>query len=779
MIKNSILRKMLVAITAVFVIGFAINMAVSYYAIKRYETFTLTLSEELLTKVYEQELQSATETGAHLLQLIYQRDDLTEEEKLKLARELIQPLRFGSEGYFFAYELGTGLNKIHGGKPEFNDQSFWDLQDANGKYILRSLDETAKNDTLFTTYYYPKAGGSLDDAYPKLATAKEVPEANMFIGTGAYIDSIQTRQGEIAGDIQSITGTVTRLSVGVLAMLLAGCLIGVGLVVKRITHPIKTISHIADKVAVGDLRHDIMIEQTDEVGQLANAFRQMITYLQRMAAAAQQVAQGDLTIDLAPASPDDALGSAIAQMIGNLRAMVAQVSANADQVNLASGQLAAIAGQAGQATQQVTATMQQIAFGVQQQTNAIGNTATSIRHVSQAINSVALGAQEQAQAVTLTGQASERLAGSIQEITLSATTQLQAIAQAQTAGTNLEAAITQISERTQAVTRFIQLNHQTAQAGQHTARQAVAGVDQLGATTHHLAQRIRDLGQRSSQIGAIVETIEDIAAQTNLLALNAAIEAARAGEQGKGFAVVADEVRKLAERASQATQEISAMIRAVQAEAEQAVAAMSQANQDVEAGVSLTRQAGDAFEAITGSSADLAHEVEATAAVVTAISTAAMQLQQTIQHVNQAAQRTQAQTAAMELASRQVADSVEQVSAVIEENSASTQEMAAGAGSVSEDINRIAAVGQESNASIEEMSAAAEEMSAQVEEVSASAQALREMAQALQVVVSQFKLDESLIGQSLPPQPAPYSRSQGSSYSPQPVLANGNGYHLN
>lgn len=112
------------------------------------------------------------------------------------------------------------------------------------------------------------------------------------------------------------------------------------------------------------------------------------------------------------------------------------------------------------------------------------------------------------------------------------------------------------------------------------------------------SQTVEGLGQRSDQIGAIVSTIQDIADQTNLLALNAAIEAARAGEQGRGFAVVADEVRALAERTTKATKEIAAMIKAIQNETQSAVSSMSEGVDEVKRGTAETARSGEALEDI-------------------------------------------------------------------------------------------------------------------------------------------------------------------------------------
>jgi methyl-accepting chemotaxis protein len=150
--------------------------------------------------------------------------------------------------------------------------------------------------------------------------------------------------------------------------------------------------------------------------------------------------------------------------------------------------------------------------------------------------------------------------------------------------------------------------------GQEVVNQAVAGIRAIAVTFGESARLVDALGKSSDQIGAIVAVIKDIADQTNLLALNAAIEAARAGEQGRGFAVVADEVRKLAERTTGATTEISTMIAAIQNETNGAVRNMEAGGRQVDDGLRLAEQAGEALERINDSIRAVAAAIRATAA---------------------------------------------------------------------------------------------------------------------------------------------------------------------
>lgn len=167
-----------------------------------------------------------------------------------------------------------------------------------------------------------------------------------------------------------------------------------------------------------------------------------------------------------------------------------------------------------------------------------------------------------------------------------------------TAGEEMAATSNDIAQNCQLAANGSQEANEVAMSGAKVVEETIAVMNSIAVRVKSSAKTVENLGTRSDQIGVIVGTIEDIADQTNLLALNAAIEAARAGEQGRGFAVVADEVRALAERTTKATREISEMIKAIQQETKMAVVAMEEGVNEVTKGTEKAAGSGRALEQI-------------------------------------------------------------------------------------------------------------------------------------------------------------------------------------
>ncbi|HQK45368.1 MAG TPA: methyl-accepting chemotaxis protein [Syntrophorhabdaceae bacterium] len=211
-----------------------------------------------------------------------------------------------------------------------------------------------------------------------------------------------------------------------------------------------------------------------------------------------------------------------------------------------------------------------------------------------------------------------------------------------TASEEMSQTVVDVAKNTASIAESAKRAVDTAQHGNSIVEKSVSEVREIDETVNESAKFVKSLGERSAHIGEIVSVINDIADQTNLLALNAAIEAARAGEQGRGFAVVADEVRKLAERTAQATSEIEDMIKAIQNEVTKAVDIMDSATTKVQSGVELTTQAGDALKAIVKSSDELQLMVQQIASATEEMSATSEQISKEIVDIANASRDTTA-----------------------------------------------------------------------------------------------------------------------------------------
>lgn len=358
--------------------------------------------------------------------------------------------------------------------------------------------------------------------------------------------------------------------------------------------------------------------------------RSINTSIKYLIGIADHVAQGNLKVDVTPKSNDEfgMLTNAFAETVKQLKSLIEGITNTAENLVSFSDQLTSNADQSAQATQQVANSISNVAFNMTKQGEQVNSSVVEITNMTEDI-----------------------------------------------------AAFEKLSEQSSKAANDVA---DIAQAGRVAVSGAVSQMETIAASVTESAEVIRQLAARSEEISQISDTISGIAEQTNLLALNAAIEAARAGEHGRGFAVVADEVRKLAEGSALAAAKIAELIRIIQNDTTKAVERMEQGTHDVQSGKSVVDEAGNSFSTIVQAVIGLTKNAEI-----------------------------------ILCAARSSSEKINKLVAVMD------------------DLNKTsAAVSQEA----ESVSAATEELSASMDEIATASKNMSDMAQKLKDSTSQFKL---------------------------------------
>ncbi len=422
------------------------------------------------------------------------------------------------------------------------------------------------------------------------------------------------------------------LGAAILSVIIA--LFVAGLITKPLSRMVKETTDLADTV---ELDKRMTVSGKDEVGQTAVAVNNMLeniaTPMKAIVGISAKVADGDLREDVNVEARGDlkVAADAIQKMIDGLRITVSQIAKNANVAASSAEELSASAQEVNASTEQVSATIQEVAKGGQDLSRLSGETKKAIEEVGMATKLVADNSQKTAENASTAQKSSDK--------------------------------------------------------GLDAGRRAGDAMKQISDTADKTATNVGVLDSKSQEIGKIIDVINNISEQTNLLALNAAIEAARAGEAGRGFAVVADEVRKLAEESQKATTQIADLITAVQDETKNSVTQMDETKKAVDSGSSVITEAVTSLE--------------------------------------------------------EIGQIVKEIAGQAQELSAAAQQSEAGVEKVSGSATEVSSIAEESAASSEEVSASMEETTASMTQVSGAAQELAKGAEELKQIVSTFRLDDS------------------------------------
>ena len=378
-------------------------------------------------------------------------------------------------------------------------------------------------------------------------------------------------------DVSEGTSPILPSMLFVLLIAVAGVIAIVRLISEDMRRSIVALRETADTMARGDLRRSRILESEDELGDLWRAFETMSTGFRSTV-------------------------KSLADAADRFDATAGEISIVADGVTSASEQQVRRIQQASELMVSINSQVMEVAGSAQDLNLSVEESSSSILELGSAGDELNDTASVLGGKVEEVSSSIEQMVRSVKQVSSSSDGLADVAAETSASMEEMASAMRAVDTTAELTANLSRNVVESAELGQAKVSQTIDGMQAIRDATDTAEKVIRGLGARTKEIGAILDVIDDVAEETNLLALNAAIIAAQAGEHGRAFSVVADEIKELADRVLASTKEIGGLIRAVQDESDNAVGAIEVGSQSVASGVELSAEAGLSLEEITSSS---------------------------------------------------------------------------------------------------------------------------------------------------------------------------------
>ncbi|MBI5443240.1 MAG: methyl-accepting chemotaxis protein [Deltaproteobacteria bacterium] len=569
-----------------------------------------------------------------------------------------------------------------------------------GLRTLRALrsDRSGELDALLTrlgaytvsarVLYRSMAAGAEDE--PTLLTAgRTFREAKALRG---HLTSLaRSFSTGLQGELHRLARVSTQARyflLGFMALVLILSAFSVRWVIRRfVTGTVSTVVATLREIEAGgaDLSRLLPVSSGDEVGELASSFNGFMGKLRwtvrRLKAVSKELA--DITGELGRSSRDVAGGAAEqAQSLSSSLQAVQGIQEAVSGIAESSSLLLRAAGESSSATQQMRATNEGIAAEME-------NLFLRVEEVSGSVDQLSAASQQISAVMEELAATAQDTAGVVNE---------------------LDGGVVRIRESAEATSRLSQDVARDADAGRRTVETSVAGVTALRELADHSARVIERLGGQAERIGKVLNVIDDVATQTDLLALNATILAAQAGEHGKGFSVVADEIRDLAERTATSTREIAEIIDELQRGARDAVIAMSEGRAQVEVEVERVTEAGACLEKILESASESSGQASEIAQLTRDHAHGSQSIRDAVDQMGAMIAQAASSTAAQRDSAELLARNAKEMSSIASRVKDSTREQVLGNLQVTELLDEIRAMVERIDTATREQSRSASEV---------------------------------------------------------------------